>query len=237
MSHLVYIDACKSTNEEILGYLDANPSDYFALFTCNQTQGRGQYGNTWDIEAGLNLAFTMAVKQQVHLLPELFNFRTAVLLAEFLAKMAAVAVDIKWPNDIIIKDKKVSGILTEKKNIDNEQYLIVGIGLNILQTDFSKLPKAGSLLTQTGISFKPQQVAAELFDFLKEGFARPISADETTKLVNHHLYRKERISVFELNGVRQNGIIKQVDREGYLWVDLENDGLQRFFHKQIQLLY
>ena len=45
------------------------------------------------------------------------------------------------------------------------------------------------------------------------------------------------VSVFETGGVRQNGIIKKVDEEGFLWVELENEGLQKFYNKEIDLLY
>ena len=45
------------------------------------------------------------------------------------------------------------------------------------------------------------------------------------------------VSVFEIGKIRQNGIIKNVDEQGYLWIDLENEGLKRFYHKEIKLLY
>ena len=54
---------------------------------------------------------------------------------------------------------------------------------------------------------------------------------------NENLFRKNKISVFELNGVRQNGIIKYADENGFLWIDMEKDGLQKFNNKEIELLY
>jgi len=45
------------------------------------------------------------------------------------------------------------------------------------------------------------------------------------------------VSVFEIDQIRQNGIIKEVDDAGFLVVDLEKDGLKKFFHKEIELLY
>ena len=57
------------------------------------------------------------------------------------------------------------------------------------------------------------------------------------ELYHLHLYRKNEVSVFEKNKVRQNGIIKNVDETGHIWIDLENEGLQKFFHKEIELLY
>ena len=57
------------------------------------------------------------------------------------------------------------------------------------------------------------------------------------ELYQLNLYRKNEVSVFEKNEVRQNGIIQKVDENGYIWIDLENEGLQKFFHKEIELLY
>ena len=73
--------------------------------------------------------------------------------AILLPKKTETKVEVKWPNDIIIHHKKVSGMLIEKKKIGNNVYFIVGIGLNILQRNFQNLPKAGSILTQTKKEF------------------------------------------------------------------------------------
>ena len=54
---------------------------------------------------------------------------------------------------------------------------------------------------------------------------------------NLHLFKRDTISVFQKNKVRQNGIVKNADNAGYLWIDLENEGLQKFFHKEIEMLY
>src|SRR5690606_22778005 len=108
--------------------------------------------------------------------------------------------------------------------------------LNLLQGNFENLPKAGSVLTQTGVSLDPDRTAHSLFVVLG-GLKEVFSESELMETINANLYRKDAVSVFELNGVRQNGIIKNVDDEGFLWVDLESGGMQKFFHKEIELLY
>lgn len=238
MSHLIYLDECESTNTEILRYLSADSPTSSAVYTFNQTKGKGQYGNSWECAAEQNLAFTFALRQEAFLLPhELFNFRTAVLLADFIAKMANTEVCIKWPNDLIIHDKKVGGILSEKINGSGVNFLIVGIGVNVLQTNFINLPKAGSIVTQTAVKPDLKSLSIDLYECLQNGFEEKVTMDSVIAEVNSKLFRKGRISVFEINGIRQNGIIQKVDEDGYLWVELENDGLQKFFHKQIELLY
>ena len=128
-------------------------------------------------------------------------------------------------------------MLIEKKKIDGISYFIIGIGLNVLQTDFQDLKKAGSLLTQTGISFQLHDFAKELYEYLMENLTKKASEDNILKEINHQLFRKDKVSVFSHHEIRQNGIIKKVDEEGFLWVELENEGLKKFYHKEIELLY
>ena len=233
----IFLAQCESTNEEILKFLNDSREGIQAVYTFNQTKGKGQYGNSWECAENLNLAFTLALPAQLETQDHLFNFRTAMLLADFLAIMTKNAVEIKWPNDIIIKNKKIAGILTEKKTVLCVTYFIIGIGLNILQENFGHLPKAGSILTQTGLKLNPTDIAESLFAYLTEHLRHEISAELIFENINRQLFRKEMVSVFETGGVRQNGIIKKVDEEGFLWVELENEGLQKFYNKEIDLLY
>lgn len=238
MSALVFLEECTSTNDEILRHFTLKQSAYLALYTFNQTQGKGQYGNRWNLSVDQNLAFSLALPvDQFTIRDQFINFRTAEVLANFLAIMTKSTVEIKWPNDLIIQNKKVAGILIEKKNIDGISYFIIGIGLNVLQTDFQELKKAGSLLTQTGISFQLHDFTQELYEYLIENLTKKASEDNILKEINHRLFRKNKVSVFSHHEMRQNGIIKKVDEEGFLWVELENEGLKKFYHKEIELLY
>ena len=238
MSALVFLEKCTSTNDEILRHFTLKQSAYLALYTFNQTQGKGQYGNRWNLSVDQNLAFSLALPvDQFTIRDQFINFRTAEVLAKFLAIMTKSTVEIKWPNDLIIQNKKVAGILIEKKNIDGISYFIIGIGLNVLQTDFQELKKAGSLLTQTGISFQLHDFTKKLYEYLIENLTKKASEDNILKEINHRLFRKDKVSVFSHHELRQNGIIKKVDEEGFLWVELENEGLKKFYHKEIELLY
>ena len=237
MAGLFYLKECKSTNDEISSFLHSEITDLTAVYTFHQTNGRGQYGNTWKSAPNLNLAFTVAVPVADFGGGSTFvNFRTAALLTDFLAKLTNVKVEIKWPNDLIIKNKKIGGILSEQKNVEGKTFFVIGIGLNLLQENFENLPKAGSILTQTGVALDPDDTAHSFFAVLG-GLKEVFSESELMETINFNLYRKDAVSVFELNGVRQNGIIKYVDDEGFLWVDLESGGTQKFFHKEIELLY
>ena len=236
MNSLIYFNNCASTQDELIDFLNQHylSEDFLAVYTFNQTKGRGQYGNSWENLPEENLAYSFALKtKNINVSDTCFNFYTAILVRDFIANLTKTEVKIKWPNDLILKNKKICGMLFEK----SKNYFVVGIGINILQENFKNLPKAGSVLSQTGLSFELKAFTESLHQYLFEHLVQKEIPNNILELYQLHLYRKNEVSVFEINEVRQNGIIKNVDENGYIWIDLENEGLQKFFHKEIELLY
>ena len=236
MNSLIYFNNCASTQDELIDFLNQHylSEDFLAVYTFNQTKGRGQYGNSWENLPEENLAYSFALKtKNINVSDTCFNFYTAILVRDFIANLTKTEVKIKWPNDLILKNKKICGMLFEK----SKNYFVVGIGINILQENFKNLPKAGSVLSQTGLSFELKTFAESLHQYIFEHLVQKEIPNNILELYQLHLYRKNEVSVFEKNEVRQNGIIKNVDENGYIWIDLENEGLQKFFHKEIELLY
>ena len=236
MNSLIYFNNCASTQDELIDFLNQHylSEDFLAVYTFNQTKGRGQYGNSWENLPEENLAYSFALKtKNINISDTCFNFYTAILVRDFIANLTKTEVKIKWPNDLILKNKKICGMLFEK----DKNYFVVGIGINILQENFKNLPKAGSVLSQTGLSFELKAFTESLHQYLFEHLVQKEIPNDVLELYHLHLYRKNEVSVFEKNEVRQNGIIQNVDETGHIWIDLENEGLQKFFHKEIELLY
>ena len=236
MNSLIYFNNCASTQDELIDFLNQHylSEDFLAVYTFNQTKGRGQYGNSWENLPEKNLAYSFALKtKNINVSDTCFNFYTAILVRDFIVNLTKTEVKIKWPNDLILKNKKICGMLFEK----SKNYFVVGIGINILQENFKNLPKAGSVLSQTGLSFELKAFTESLHQYLFEHLVQKEIPNNILELYHLHLYRKNEVSVFEKNEVRQNGIIQNVDENGYIWIDLENEGLQKFFHKEIELLY
>ncbi|WP_284462875.1 biotin--[acetyl-CoA-carboxylase] ligase [Chryseobacterium sp.] len=237
MSQLFYLKECLSTNDEISKFLLYENSDFIGLHTFNQTKGRGQYGNVWTQTAGKNLAYTLAVNTHNILCSDfIFNYYTAIIVRDYLANLADYDVKIKWPNDIILKGKKIVGILIEKKKINQNNYFIIGTGINVLQDKFEAISNAGSLLTQTGQQFDLEDLTLNFHEFLCEKLKNIPSDQEILESFNKNLFRKDIISVFEIEKERQNGIIRRADDKGELWIEME-DGMRSFYHKEVKLLY
>jgi BirA family biotin operon repressor/biotin-[acetyl-CoA-carboxylase] ligase len=73
-------------------------------------------------------------------------------------------------------------------------------------------------------------------EYLSEKFRNIPSDQEILDGFNKSLFRKDQVSVFEIEKERQNGIIRHADEKGELWIELE-DGMRSFYHKEIKLLY
>lgn len=238
MIDLFYLSSCSSTNDEVIPLVEIHKKSPIGVYTFNQINGRGQYGNTWESSIDKNLAITFAFPQKnFSTSPILFNYCTVVVLRDFLANLTEKKVEIKWPNDIIINQKKVAGILIERKKIEDLVFYIIGIGINVLQTSFPRIKNAGSLLSQTGVSHGLHDFSKKLSDYFERYIFMTSHRSDLVEIFNSHLFRKDKVSVFNLNGNRQNGIIQYADELGFIHIDLENDGFQKFSHKEIQLLY
>ena len=237
--HLYYLTQCASTNDSIVDFAQSmSPGQIIGLHAGYQSGGRGQYGCQWVTPPNTNLTLSIALPAvMIQQSTTIFNYYTASLIREFLANLTKKEVSIKWPNDLIIQHKKVAGLLLESKKIKTNLYYIIGLGINVLQQNFEHLPKGGSLLTQTGITIGPKVLAEEIFEFLADRLPQCPAAWDVCEEYNRHLYLRDKVACFEIGEERQNGIIQEADAEGFLWVQLERDGLRKFYHKEIALLY
>lgn len=107
-----------------------------------QTAGRGRLNRAWHStkEKGIWLSIILRPNLLPYLAPQL-TLLTATVLAEVIKEYTSIKPQIKWPNDILINNKKVAGILTEMQaEQDTIQYVIIGIGINVNQTK-EDLPK------------------------------------------------------------------------------------------------
>jgi BirA family biotin operon repressor/biotin-[acetyl-CoA-carboxylase] ligase len=146
-----WFNSLDSTNNVALSRLLDIPSGT-VIAAREQTAGRGQRGNTWFTEPGKNLTFSIVLKPEglaagdAHLL----NYLASVAVAEFLDGYG-VSCCIKWPNDIYVGRKKICGILVENSLSGGcVAASVIGIGININQTQFPQLANATSLSLVTG---------------------------------------------------------------------------------------
>lgn len=143
---MIYLSEVGSTNNWAKEHLAELP-ELTVIWTTNQTAGRGRKGHDWINASGKGLFYTVVYKcpmVQPSTLPQFSCMMTARAIQE----MFGVEVQIKWPNDLLVKGKKITGILCEISN----GCFICGIGVNMAQEqayfDAAGLPHGSSLLLQ-----------------------------------------------------------------------------------------
>ena len=135
----LWLDTIDSTNSEALRRLPELEGGT-VLAAREQTAGRGQRGNTWFTEAGKNLTFSIVLKNLPLSTSEAIrlNYLTSVAVASFL-EAKGVKAEIKWPNDIYVRGRKICGMLLENTLGPGGQLLasVIGIGINIRKSFLS----------------------------------------------------------------------------------------------------
>ena len=150
---LFFYESVGSTNAEALSNADA--ADKSLFLAKSQTAGRGRMGRSWEGGDG-GIFMTILLK------PEKISADISIitLMAGLAISRAVPEAFIKWPNDIVLGDKKAAGILTETRIYGEKGIIAVGIGINANNSEFSEEieKKATSLYLYTG----KKQDAAEL---------------------------------------------------------------------------
>lgn len=132
------------------------------IIADEQTQGRGRYGKSFFSPSGTGIYMSIIIKPDLNIEDsQLITIYTAVAVCKAIEKLTNLSPKIKWVNDIFLKDKKISGILTEA-TIDFEsgriESIIVGIGINI-QTKEENFPDE---LTEIAGSLFPMDVSRNM---------------------------------------------------------------------------
>jgi BirA family biotin operon repressor/biotin-[acetyl-CoA-carboxylase] ligase len=240
---VIKLDAVDSTNNYLKQLSrETEVENYTVVLAETQTKGRGQMGTQWTSEKGKNLIFSILAKDISTENLTIFDLNVTIALAtaKTILSYNIPTVKIKWPNDILAESKKVGGVLIENAlKADGKLVTIIGIGLNLNQTNFDDLPQASSLRLITNQSYDVYEVATALAENIKTYLqSLPDSAQEYWNEYHDLLFKKNEICVFEnQKGIRFNGIIKRVTRDGKLAVLLENDETAYFDLKEIKMLY
>lgn len=239
---IIRLDNVKSTSEELKKRSNAETLPNFTvLSTENQTAGKGQIGNTWESEAGKNLTFSVL----------LYPKNVAILNQFILSKMVSVAIvqaleydtnylEIKWPNDIYIGEKKICGILIENSIMGSTlNQTIIGIGININQTTFkSNAPNPTSLALVTGAQHDLEPIFNRILENIAMRFAQVNSGsvEGINTIYFDKLYRREGYHRFKDDNGDFLAKITNVLDHGFLVLTLKDGSEREYAFKEVQFV-
>ncbi len=205
------------------------------FFALEQLHGKGQRGKTWQTEPGLNIMISVVLNPEQLKISQQFQLSTAIALAslDFFASYAGEETSIKWPNDIYWRDRKAGGILIENSisnglisNNDEPgeptfkwQWAIVGIGININQTNFPEsLTNPVSLKQITGKDWDVIELTGSLCACIENRYDQLLRNIDLLPIYNNCLYKRSQKMRFRQGTRVFEGIIKEVDERGQLCV-------------------
>ncbi len=142
---LIRLKEVKSTNDEAIKIIKSKKNKQGIVVSNLQTKGKGTMGKKWVSQKGNFFASIFFELKQSMPKPNEFSLINPIIIKNILNKYSRFEVKIKWPNDLLIKSKKVSGILQELIKLDRKTFLIIGIGINTLKSPNSKKFKSISL--------------------------------------------------------------------------------------------
>ncbi len=236
---IYHFDKTASTNDDAR---DAKYRDGDIVWADFQTAGRGQRGHTWQSRAGENLTFSVVLEPTFLPVTEQFMLLEAVALAliDFFASLG-VKTAVKWTNDIYVGDKKAVGILIEHSYAGGKlARTIVGIGINVNQTDFpSDIPNPVSLALLTGKRYELEALLRDFEQSLGRRYEQLRRGEWDALQSDYHsaLYRRDERYVYALpNGEKFGGIIRGVKPQGELIVELDDGRVTSFLFKEIEFI-
>ena len=215
--------------------------DGTVIMADHQFAGRGQKDNVWFSQAGKNLTCSIYLKPSFLAISEQFYLNIAVCLgiADCLITLLNHDCSIKWPNDIFYKNRKLGGILIEN-TIKGYQLKesIIGIGLNINQTDFGDLENnATSISKILHQNYDITNLLIQICASIEKRYLQLKSGQKTTLAADYQkrLFRFQQRSKFFINYKIVEGEILGVTPDGYLIIRIDDESRQ-FDLKEVKFI-
>jgi BirA family transcriptional regulator, biotin operon repressor / biotin---[acetyl-CoA-carboxylase] ligase len=239
--NLRLLDTVPSTQDELRALAEQGAPEGTLVIAEQQTNGRGRMGRTWISTAGKGIWMSLLLRPPVPLphTPQL-TLLAAVALSRAISRIVPLTIGIKWPNDLLVDGKKISGILLESAAEDERlRYVVVGLGVsvNLEPEDYPEelLLKAMSLKMASGSAINRSELIASILEeferlyglYLEEGFA-PIRAlwEAHSVTLNHQTQLHTPQGSFL-------GVPRSLDAMGGLQVELEDGSYRTVYSAEV----
>lgn len=240
---LLVLDEIDSTNSEAQRRLSSSNEKALAVVALKQTMGRGRLGRKWHSSSLGNLYLSFAFKPTFGS-DKLSTFtpHMAFAMCHMLNAKYDLPVFVKWPNDLVLNNKKLSGMLAEARiDIDHIYELIFGIGLNIIAT--RKWPnelkdRVIAMNQEKNLTVGINRIAADIIStgmdtFLS--FAKKADMTENQALWDKYDFLKGKdIEVFE-GQTQLKGQANGINSDGTLKLKLPNGTIKSLFANEVSL--
>jgi len=235
---ILHYKRLQSTNTTAYRLAQQSAPEWTVVVADAQTKGRGRRGRRWESPKG-GLWFSILLRPTVPSpkLP-LLQFLAAVATRQALENETGVSVKLKWPNDLVLGQEKLGGILIESKTLgDRVSFAILGIGLNINQLKADLSPGAASLRL---LSRKKHDLRLLLRAILEQVRSTYNDWDKPSKIMEEWwrncIHRPSRVQV-TLPKDTVTGISRGIDKDGRLVIETDDHTIRKVSEGSLRILY
>ena len=239
---LFYLDSTASTNLTAKNKLQKEGANGLLVVADEQTDGRGRRGRSWQSPKGEAIYMTLALKPDFA--PDLASMLTLLMayaICSAVRQVTGLPALIKWPNDIVVNQKKVCGILTEMDaEPDYIHSVVIGVGINVNQTRFPReLCRAATSLRLETDLIQPRAVliakTMEEFEPLYDRFVKMQSLSFVKEGYNNMLVNRNReVVVLEPKGSYE-GIAEGINDRGELLVAKKDGTISEVYAGEVSV--
>jgi len=241
----IYLPLVDSTNRELFRTIEsASLPEGTVLWADEQVAGKGMGNNKWESKKGLNITASFLLFPEFLEPEKQFYLNKAVSLGVYdtLADILkdSFKIEVKWPNDILVENKKIAGILIE--NIIQGSKIkctVTGIGINVNQTKFGKYPMPPtSLKLLTGKNYVVREVISLLSKYLQKRYE--MLRHDTGGLLDgdylSKLHKFQTMANYRAKGVSFRAKICGVDKYGKLLLETDHGHIEAFDFKEVEFI-
>ena len=225
---VIFIEECGSTNDEARKLALGGLAHESLVLTERQTSGRGRRGQAWTCPPGESIAASFIVRPSEPLaLWGRLSLAAGLAVAEALDQFG-LSAEVKWPNDVWVKERKVCGILLES----DPAFAVIGIGLNVNTRDFPEglVHPATSIALETGGEVSREEVLVAMLDRLS--FRTQQIGSSFSELLdswNTRCVLRGREITLQVNRESRVGVMRGVAPSGELLLETKN-GTEKILH-------
>ena len=223
---IYYETEIDSTNTKAMKLAEEGAPHGTIVVTDHQTNGRGRRGRSWESPAGEAIAMTFLLRPKID--PNNASMLTliaAMAVARGIEDETGLKAGIKWPNDVIINRKKVSGILTEMSaQADYVNHIVVGIGINVHIDEFPEELKniATSILLELGIKINRAALIERICEYFEAYFEVFLQTEDLSAISKQYdaymVNRNQPVKVLDPKDTYE-GTARGITTRGELLVD------------------
>ncbi len=228
-SKIIHKDNLDSTNSFAFAQAMGGEPEGTCVVAESQNKGKGRLGRKWSSPEGRNIYLSVILRPSVH--PSVvypITFLSSLAVSDTIAQLTGLKPSLKWPNDVLVGPRKISGTLIElSTEADMVRFVVIGIGLNVnmemKDMDKEIRAKATSFLVETKKTFERPRVCGILLSNLEQYYG--VFKNDGPQAICDIWEQKAQIrgKYLEINqmGEMYAGLAQGIDRDGAILLDID----------------